>query len=335
MSRKRVTIRDVARAANVSSSTVSNVLNNNDYHVSEETKRAVLEAIRTLGYRPPAGSRRAKGRTLGTLAIVISHAKGPHILSEPMTAEAMRGITDAAKALGCQIVLHITEGWDPIHYERTFHEQRVSSAVVLGASHDDKLLRRLTAGGIPFVTINHEGSGHPNIAPDHHHAGELLVQHALQQGRRRLGVLMDDEATVASSLLLAGVLHALFVSGVNFPRERVVRTERSQSGGVAGLDTLLAVDPEVDAIITTDDLVAIGALRELKRRNIPVPEQCLVLGYGNSPASTLTEPPITSVELRAYDLGRQAIRWLNGHRQDEETVPIDLRMPVELIVRNT
>lgn len=335
MSRKRVTIRDVARAANVSASTVSNVLNNNDYHVSEETKRAVLEAIRSLGYRPPAKSRHAKSRTLDTLAIAISHARGPHVLAEPVTAEAMRGITDAAKDLGCNIVLHITDGWDPVYYEQTFHDQRVTSAIVLGACRDDLLLSHLTADGIPFVTINHEGTGHPNVAPDHHHAAELLVRHALHGGRRRFAVFVDAEATVQSSLLLSGVLHALFAAGLELPRSRVIEAERSQHGGIAAVTALLEVEPEVDAIITVDDLVAIGALRELRRREIDIPAQCTVYGYGNSPAATLTDPPLTSVELRAYHLGRQAIRWLNGHRDDDETAPVDLRLPVELIVRGT
>ena len=335
LSRKRVTIRDVAKAANVSSSTVSNVLNNNDYHVSEETKRAVLQAIRTLGYKPPAGSRRIKSRTLDSLAIVISQAKGPHILSEPMTAEAMRGITDYAKKLGCQILLHITEGWDPVHYEQTFHEQRATSAVILGALRDDPLLKRLTADRIPFVTINHEGSGHPNVGPDHHHAGELLVQHALKQGRSRIAVLTDAMATFQSSLLLSGVLQALFVAGVHLPTTRVLSTDTSQEGGMAATAALLDADPDIDTIITTDDLVAIGAVRELERREISVPKQCAVYGYGNTPAAALTRPPLSSVELRAYSLGRQAMRWLSGHLRDDVVEPVDVRLPVELVVRET
>jgi DNA-binding LacI/PurR family transcriptional regulator len=295
---RRVTIHDVARSAGVSRQTVSRALNDKA-EIDGSTKQRVLDAARALGYRPSRFARGLVRQDTTTIGLVI-----PDLLN-PFFTEVAASALEAARARGWHVVVYDTADRAE---EELVTLQVIGSQVdaVVGyfsCSEDD--LDRFTRG-MPMVLIGreHRRGRFSSIRIDGEDGVHAAIAHLVAQGHTRIGML-DHDNRAEPSIRRVWFTAAAAAHGID--AGLVAGAAQSADGGGAGLNALLTAHPEVTAIFTFNDIVAIGALREARRMGRSVPRDLAVIGFDGLQLGALVEPPLSSVALDTRRLGALAI----------------------------
>jgi DNA-binding LacI/PurR family transcriptional regulator len=320
---RKITINDVARSAGVSRQTVSRALNDKD-EIDGDTKQRVLDAARTLGYRPSRFARGLVRQDTMTIGLVI-----PDLLN-PFFTEVAAAALEAARAHGWQVVVYDTG-------DRAEEElgtlQVISSQVdaVIGYfSCPESELEKFTRG-MPVVLIGREQrTRFSSIRIDGVAGVHDAVAHLVARGHTRIGML-DHHTRAEPSVRHEWFTTAATAHGID--PGLVVGADQSADGGGSALRAMLAAHPDVTAVFTFNDIIAIGALREARRLGRNVPQELAVIGFDGLQLGALVEPPLSSVALDTRGLGALAIeqvaRLLSGAEAlaaDDLVVRAELRL---------
>ncbi|MFE7033823.1 LacI family DNA-binding transcriptional regulator [Streptomyces sp. NPDC057621] len=295
---RKVTINDVARSAGVSRQTVSRALNDKD-EIDGDTKQRVLDAARALGYRPSRFARGLVRQDTMTIGLVI-----PDLLN-PFFTEVAAAALEAARTRGWHVVVYDTA--DRAEEERGTL-QVISSQVdaVIGYfSCPESELEAFTRG-MPVVLIGREGRStrFSSIRIDGEEGVHAAVAHLVAKGHTRIGML-DHHTRAEPSIRHTWFTAAAAAHGVD--PDAVVGADQTADGGGSALKELLSAHPDVTAVFTFNDIIAIGALREARRTGRSVPQDLAVIGFDGLQLGALVEPPLTSVALDTRRLGALAI----------------------------
>jgi LacI family transcriptional regulator len=297
-----VTIGRVARAAGVSASTVSRVLNGTAV-VSDLKKQAIDEAIATLGFVPnPIARGLAGGRTF-SIGVVTQ------ALDSPFYGAAMRGIEDALQPAGYN-ALFVSGHWNAAAEARcieVLQSRRVDGLVVLTGRLTDQALKAY-AKSQPLVVTGRtlKAPGLFTLNFDNFEGGRLATQHLIQLGHRRIAFITGDTGHPDATERLRGYRAALEAAGIAYDQALVVPGEYHELSGLLAVDRLLATNQRFTAIFAANDQMAVGAALGLQRRSLRVPEDISIVGFDDLPTSQYAIPPLTSVQQPAYELGRLA-----------------------------
>ncbi|MFD4562999.1 LacI family DNA-binding transcriptional regulator [Streptomyces sp. NPDC058467] len=295
---RKVTIHDVARSAGVSRQTVSRALNDKD-EIEASTKQRVLDAARELGYRPSRFARGLVRQDTTTIGLVIPD------LRNPFFTEVAAAALEAARTRGWHVVVYDTA--DRAEEELGTLQVIASQvdAVVGYFSCSDDELERFTRG-IPVVLIGreHDTARFSSIRIDGEEGVHAAVAHLVAAGHERIGML-DHVGRAEPSIRRQWFTTAAAAYGVD--AGLVVGADQSADGGGAALDALLTAHPEVTAVFTFNDIIAIGVLREARRLGRSVPQDLAVIGFDGLQFGALVEPPLSSVALDTRKLGALAI----------------------------
>jgi DNA-binding LacI/PurR family transcriptional regulator len=341
-SRERPTLDQVAARAGVGRGTVSRVINGSS-QVSESTRQAVLAAVSELGYVPNLAARALVTRRTDTVALVVSESED-RLFGEPFFAGVVRGISAGVTAAGRQLVLALTAGQDgerPI--ERYLTTQHVDGVLLLSLHGDDPLPRQLRERGLPVVLGGRPAGGYSGAYVDVDNAGGARagVAHLLERGRRRIATITGPLDMMAGQDRLAGYRTALADTGVSVEKSLVETGDFSEASGQQAMRTLLAREPELDAVFAANDLMAVGAMRALKEAGRRVPDDVAVLGFDDSPLSRVTDPPLSTVRQPTDEMGRRMAELLmrliameddGGAPDGEQLRPV---LETELVVRSS
>ncbi|MFF1630903.1 LacI family DNA-binding transcriptional regulator, partial [Streptomyces sp. NPDC058272] len=253
---RKVTIHDVARSAGVSRQTVSRALNDKD-EIEASTKQRVLDAARELGYRPSRFARGLVRQDTTTIGLVIPD------LRNPFFTEVAAAALEAARTRGWHVVVYDTA--DRAEEELGTLQVIASQvdAVVGYFSCSDDELERFTRG-IPVVLIGreHDTARFSSIRIDGEEGVHAAVAHLVAAGHEHIGML-DHVGRAEPSIRRQWFTTAAAAYGVD--AGLVVGADQSADGGGAALDALLTAHPEVTAVFTFNDIIAIGVLREARR----------------------------------------------------------------------
>ena len=324
-----VTIADVAERAGVSTATVSRVLSGLG-RASPETQARVLEAARELDYRPSEVARSLKRRSTQTLGLIITDIENPYF------PQLVRSVEDAARAAGYSVLL-CNAADDPdreASYLDLLVDRRVDGLVIAASSLGARQGDWLTAPPIPVVLVNTAApeADLPSIMSDNEGGGRMVAEHLLELGHRRFGYLMPPPRHVDAPARLAGVRRALRDAGLDGEALQIARGEALVWGGEVAANDLLDRSPETTAFVAYNDLMAIGALRALRRRGQRVPTDASVVGFDDVAMAAYVDPPLTTISQRTEDMGRWAVERLIG---DDGAGPSSVRLPVDLQVRDS
>jgi LacI family transcriptional regulator len=323
------TIADVAVKAGVSTATVSRVLAGVG-RARPETRARVLQAARELDYRPSEVARSLQRRSTQTLGLIITDIENPYF------PQLVRSVEDAARAAGYSVLL-CNAADDPereASYLDLLVERRVDGLVIaassLGARHGDWL----TAPPIPVVLVNTAApeADVPSIMSDNEGGARMVTRHLIDLGHKRFGYLMPPPRNVDAPERLAGVRKALRDAGIPSDALEVARGEALVWGGEVAADQLLDRAPETTAFVAYNDLMAIGALRALRRRGRRVPAESSVAGFDDVALAAYVDPPLTTIAQRTEEMGRWAVTHLVG---EDAIGPSSVRLPVDLQVRES
>jgi LacI family transcriptional regulator len=301
---KSATIRDVARAADVSVATVSRVYNGIEA-VTGATRERVLAAAAALDYVPHSGARSLSMRRTDTIGVILPDLHGEFF------SELIRGIDVATRARGLHLLLSHSHG-DPNEATAVLRamRSRVDAMIVMSPYADEEVLAAALSGRMPLVMLGGAASGgHPRLAIDNHVGAFQMTAHLLAAGHRRIAFVAGPPGNIEAVQRLAGYREALASHGEVI--EQVVQGDFTEQSGMAAV-SLLAAGAMPDAIFAANDMMAVGCLQGLRGLGLKVPGDVALAGFDDIPISRFLDPPLTTVGVPIAELGRQAVEHCVG-----------------------
>jgi DNA-binding LacI/PurR family transcriptional regulator len=300
-----VSIKDIAKAAGVSHSTVSRALSESPL-VSAETKARIQRLAREMGYSPDAQARSlVMGRTQ-TLGVVVT------TITDPFIAEIVQAIERTAHNHGYSVILASSnaEPEREIAAVEMLHSKRADGVVVtssrVGALYQDHLDRL----GVPVVLINsHSEQRGPymfSINVDNQHGGWLATKHLIEQGHRTIAYITGPADHSDDLGRLLGYRKALRQADIKFNPGLVVAGTGRAGGGERALPELLALEEPLTAVFCYNDMTAIGVLRAARQIGISVPGELAVVGFDDIPLALYVQPPLTTISQPKPEMGKRA-----------------------------
>ncbi len=311
-----ITIKDVAKIANVSPSTVSRVISNNP-KISDETKIRVNAAMEALNYQPNQIARSLTNKSTKTLGLLLP-GTDDDLLINPFFVQAMRGISSYAKKRGYYILLaHADKNEDETEVlNKLIGSKWVDGIILTTVKEDDSRIRFLTKRNHPFVVIGKPDDEEHTLWVDNDNVNAMfnVVDMLIKKGHRVIGFVGGaDEFKVTKNRLL-GYLKALRSSNIDADLNLV--HEKDYTEDAAYEATIEMIDYKTpDAIVTTDDLIAFGVQRALNERQL---NNVALVGFNNTSLSQYKSPSISSVDINAEKLGMFAVKLLIGKIEDEK-----------------
>jgi len=321
---------EVAKKVGVSEATVSRVLNGKP-GVSDSTRQAVLTALDVLGYERPSKLRGQRARLIG---LVLPEVQNPIF---PALAEVI-GANLAQRGFTPVLCTRTAGGLSEANYVDMLLEQHASGVVFTGGNFAEgaaphEHYRLLRARGVPVVLINAlvDNLGFPCVSTDDGSAAVQAFTHLSALGHDRIGLVLGPEDHMPSRRKLAAFNDAAQRAGISVaPVEHALF---SLEGGQAATTRMLRQG--VTGIICASDVLALGAIRGVRRAGLTVPGDVSVVGYDDSAWLNCTDPPLTTVRQPIQSMGGAAVSLLVNQMETVLAHPDELLFEPELVVRGS
>jgi len=326
-----LSIKDVARLACVSHSTVSRALAN-----SPSVNRATAERIRKIaketGYRPNTIGRSLATSRTHTIGFVVT------TVADPFVAEVAAGIEDVARQKGYAVFLANSnaEPEREVAVVRSFQDRRVDGVIVMASRVGGLYMPLLEELRVPIMLVDNQypGAFAHSISIDDRGGGRLVTSHLAALGHRRIGYIGDRNGMQSDTDRMAGYADALAAAGVEFNRAYVAQGNGGPSGGLEAMQSLLALRERPTAVFCYNDMTAIGALRALHNAGCRVPADVSVAGFDDLQIAPFLEPPLTTVRQPKTEMGRRAASILLELLEGKE-LEAQITVPGELVIRES
>jgi len=328
---KPLSIKDIARKANVSHSTVSRALSNNP-RVNQATVERIRRIAEESGYRGSAIARSLATRRSKTIGVVVT------TIADQFAACVVSGIEEVAGNRGYSVFLANSNA-DPdreVRVVHSFEERRVDGIIVTASRVGALYVPMLSRMRVPIVLLNNQ---HPSefvhsVMIENTKASLEATQHLISLEHRRIAYIGDRHGRTSDTERFAGYRLALDSAQIPFAPELVVFGDGSPEGGMDAVTQLLALVAKPTAVFCYDDMTALGAVRQLHAVGLRVPEEISVVGFDDLPIVQYTHPPLTTVRQPMADMGRLAMETvfdiIGGSKSNH-----NIKMPGTLIVRGS
>ena len=326
------TIVDVARAAGVSTATVSRVLNNHP-QVDPRLAATVLQTVKDLGYRPSRVARSLRTRLNRVWALIISD-----IRTGPFFGDVVRGVEDIAYGAGYSLFLCNTD--EDGAKEASYIELAVAenvAGVILTPSNARTSLAPLLAFGIPVVLADRALPGHQadSVLVDNLSGARQAVGHLLSGGYRRIACITGPVSTTTGERRYAGYRAALEDAGLDLDESLVRAADFRERGGLLAMKDLLQQEERPDAVFVTNHLMTIGALQAIADARLTIPTDIAIVSFDDMSWASLLRPPLTAVAQPAYDLGVESARLLLSRLEGYSGAARTVTLAPTLLVRDS
>ncbi|MCH1626141.1 LacI family DNA-binding transcriptional regulator [Ferdinandcohnia quinoae] len=332
-----ITIKDVARVANVSPSTVSRVISNNS-RISEETKKRVKKAMKQLGYHPNFQARSLVVKSTETVGIVMPFSAST-VLQDPFFPEVIRGISVKAKENRYGMYLSTGGSEDEIFEEvtRVVQGRRVDGLILLYSRTDDKVMKYLLDVGFPFTVIGRPYVGAERITfvdNDNIYITKQVTDYLIQLGHSKIAFVGIDMDFVLSIDRIEGYKQALHEAGIEFREDYII--QKSYLKGEKSAITAFLTSPDAPtALVVTDDFLALELFSHLEALNIRIPEDISIISFNNYFMAEHSKPLLTSVDIDIFQLGYEAANCLIEKIKNPESLPKRITIPAKMIERKS
>jgi LacI family transcriptional regulator len=325
-----MTIKDVAKRAGVGIATVSRTLHGSS-QVSPETAARVLAAVEELGYRPNTTAQSLVSGRSHMLGLVVSD------ITNPFFPELVKGFEDVALQNGYDVLVASTN-YDPARTAlcvQRMIERKIDGVAIMTSEVDASLTDTLARRKVPlvFLDVGRVGKGVSNVKVDYGIGIVQAVEHLSGLGHRRIAFISGPDL-----LASARERRDMFITRLKDPSSGVRREilieegNHRVDGGLEAMRRLLDHVPRPTAVIASNDLTAIGAMRAIRQRGLRVPEDISVVGFDDIQMAEYTEPPLTTVRLLRIEVARLAcdalVQSIRSHGAG-----VEFRMGTALVVR--
>jgi DNA-binding LacI/PurR family transcriptional regulator len=324
-------IKDVARVAGVSHSTVSRALQNSPV-VNPKTAAKIRRIARDLAYRPSAVARGLVTQKTRTIGVVVT------TIADPFVSEVVIGIELAANDNGYSVFLADSNA-DPTREKNVVHsfaERRVDGIVITSSRVGALYTPLLSEMMVPIVLINnqHPGQFVHSVMIENVPASREATNHLIRLGHRRVAYVGDRYGHQSDTERFAGYREALAQAALPFLPELVVHGDGKPERGTRAMNALLCLPNPPTAVFCYNDMTALGVLRSIQAHGLRVPADISVIGFDDLFFASYTQPQLTTVRQPMRQMGRMAmeslLKLMSGQASAES-----IKVPAELIVRES
>jgi DNA-binding LacI/PurR family transcriptional regulator len=311
-----VTMQDIAKAAGVSQSTVSRVLNDTPTSVpiAADTRERVQEVAKRLGYRPNPLARGLRGARTMLLGVIVRE------ITDPFFSMAIEALSTEALARGYNVVLGSahSKADEAIALKAVLETRHCDAIVLLGDMRDEpKFLEDLRASQTPIIALWHgtELEGVPTVNIDNRAGMVTAIDHLIDKGHGRIAFIGGRPLGDIRERRTAFYEH-LEEKGIAVPEEYVQNVINDPAGGDAALRTLVALDSPPTAVVCSTDHLAIGVLHAAADLGLVVPRDLSVVGFDDIPMASFTVPSLTTIHMPVAEMTALAARLAMDEPED-------------------
>ena len=335
---KKITIKDIARKANVSHTTVSRALNNKS-RIRNETKEKILTIARELNYRPDFIARSLVMKRTKTLGLVIT------TIANPFYTELSQGIETTARSLGYNIILCSTnyDLSNEKQYVDMLRSEGVDGIIFSSAHMDDPNIFELAEEAFPIVLVNRRAY-HPVVREkvdyvgiDNILGGFLAVEHLIRLGHQRIGVIGGSSESSVGFERLEGGKKALVTYGLEVADNYFLEGDFLKGSGYRGGKEFLKMTEPPTAIFATNDYMALGTYQAIIEEGQRIPEDIALIGFNDIEFTAIKGVELTTIGQKKYEMGALATTILVEKIEGGESKPStkEIFLKPELIIRRT
>lgn len=332
---KPVSLRDLAKMANVSVATVSMVLNENP-RISRATQIKVQRLIERTGYRPNRIAQSLSSKYTRVIAVMLPALR--HAFADAYFGELISGVCDKAGKLGHKVMLESAkpEFLKEKRHIELFERRYVDGVMLLGFNDRHGWLGELVDRGYPVVSANNYMPDLPlgHVTCDYRGGAEQIMNYLLQLGHRKVGLIAGAEATATQRDIIGVYRSRLQAHGVEIDDSYIEDGRFTEAGGAAAAEALMSRHPEITALFGGNDKMAVGAIYSLTRRGLRVPEDVSVTGFDDISHTAYVNPALTTVHVPLYEVGALACERLIERIRGRTDQVSDV-LPTHLVVRDS
>ncbi|WEK55528.1 MAG: LacI family DNA-binding transcriptional regulator [Candidatus Cohnella colombiensis] len=327
------TIKDVAKLANVSISTVSRVMNAPET-VIEQKRTKVQTAIEKLKYKPNALARGLIYKKTNTLGVVIPDIRNAYY------ADIIRGMEDASKKLGYNLIICNTDRDKNrlFSYLHSFYEKQVDGILYTSDPIYPDYYKEFERLNMPVVLVSTHSMEYnmPSVKIDDEQAAYDGVNYLIAAGHRNIGMVSFDLSdSIAGQPRYQGFVRALRENDLEHCKHNIVYVDGWTTNTLGEGTQILEQFPDITAIFTASDELALGLISDLHDRGIAVPEQISVMGFDNIRWSSFSIPRLTTVAQPTYEIGYRSVEKLDTLINGEEDPILREIVPHTIIERGS
>ncbi len=303
---KQATIKDIARALQISTSTVSRALRNS-HDVNEDTRKAVLALAEELNYQPNQLALSLLHKQTHTIGVIV-----PNL--DYVIATMVKGIDEVALEAGYTVMVcqsNESYGREILNTRRL--KDSLVDGFIISVSSETKMVdhfKKIQNQKKPIVVFDRVTPDlqAPKVRLDNEEGGFLATQHLIDQGYKRIAILAGPENLDISNRRMDGYLKALKDNKMKVDKDLIIHCDFNQDYAYIATKELLAMKRRPDAIFTISDRMAIGAMLAIKEKRLNMPHDIGLVGFNNEPVTSLVTPLISSVEQPAFEIGKQTAK---------------------------
>lgn len=311
-----VTIKDVARQANVTIGTVSRALNGYK-DIKPETKENILQIAHSMGYTPNVSARNLSSKTTSSIGLIVSGLLEGN-RKDNSVFEILQGVYRYALGNGLEVVLYTTDsaGQRSKSYAKFCEEHNLAGAILGGVTTDDAYFTELRYTNIPCVVVDTpvEGDAVGWLSIDNIQASEEIADYLLQKGHRRIVVVSGKKNAAVNLERTVGAFAAMKKAGLTLTGEDVLYCNFSEEQAYEKVMEYLEENGKgkCTAFLCFSDLMALGAMRAVRDSGFCIPEDFSVTGFDNLPITEYFMPPLTTVSQDREQMGYSGAMLLHG-----------------------
>lgn len=339
---KKTTIYDIAKVLDITAASVSRALNNNP-KISESTRKLVLETAAKMNYKQNKLALALRSGKSYNVGVIV-----PRIDSN-FFASVIRGIEEELYAHKYNVIICQTHEDEKREFENVntllnaqvdgilMSVSNVSSENV--SSENDRILKRVIEKNVPLIFFDRKKNieGVSSVTINDYDVSYLATKHLIEQGCSRIAHFKGNQAIEIFANRLAGYKQALLDSGIAFNESYVVQTKSSVEAGALAVNTLMKLKNPPDAIFSSSDFAALGAIQELKAEGFRIPEDFCVVGFGNEPFTDFMELPMSTVDQVPLEMGKMTAKVFLEHIDNTGNAKIEKKVVLtsELNIRKS
>ncbi|MGB9857796.1 MAG: LacI family DNA-binding transcriptional regulator [Dictyoglomaceae bacterium] len=331
---KPPTMKDVAKRAGVSVSTVSHVINKTRY-VEEETKKKVLSAIKELGYRPNIVARSLRKKSTNTIGLIVSN------IANLFYPEVVRGIEDVLLEHKYNIILCNSD--EDIDKEREYIEvlysKQVDGIIITPSKSTEtrKNLELFISQDIPVILVDRRIAGIETdvVLADNVFGTFSATEYLINLGHKRIGIITGPLDTTTGKERLDGYLKALEKYNIPVEKDLIREGNFKRDGGYEKGKELLDLENPPTAIISSNNLMTLGLISAISERELKIPEDISIISFDDMEWFKYFSPPLTAISQPSYELGKTAGLLLIERLKRRRKRPKEVILPTNLIIRGS
>lgn len=328
-------VKDVAEKAQVSTATVSHVINNSRY-VSEEIKQRVMQAIKELDYRPNSVARSLRSNKSNIIGLLFPVSVSD--TSNFFFAEVAQGIQMVLKKQGYNLILSNSNERleDEKEQIKVLNSQQIDGLIIAPTFSDHAYLNEVLKGNYPVVFIDRRPINYSGdcVLADGFKGTYEAVDMLIKKGHKKIGFITGELGITTSDERLSGYKRALIDNGVSIDMTLIKEGQASFDNGYVFAEQLVE-ENKISAIFVANNVMTIGAFKCLKDKKISIPQQVSVIGFDDYEWTRITDPPLTVVKQPSIELGEKAAEILLKRINEQGKDFREYLLPTHLTVRES